>query len=159
VVIRHGKGGKRREVPIRRELVLRLQIYLDNRRAGPLFRSRQKGLGITPYLYTRQRIGQLVRQIAQAAGICNRVYPHLLRHTVATKLLSLGMDIADVQRFLGHENITTTPIYAMTRTAALRKKFDPVTDPSGQSLITAIQQGRGDCIAAFASDLLATRRT
>jgi integrase/recombinase XerD len=76
VVIRHGKGGKRREMPIRRERVQRLQIYLDNRRAGPLFRSRQKGSGMTPYLYTRQRIGQLVRQIAQAAGICNRVYPH-----------------------------------------------------------------------------------
>jgi integrase/recombinase XerD len=78
---------------------------------------------------------------------------------VATKLLNLGMDIAEVQRFLGHEDITTTQIYAMTNTAALRKKFDPVTDPSGQSLITAIQQGRGDCIAAFASVLLATRKT
>lgn len=157
LVIQHGKGGKRREVPMRRELVQLLQIHLDKRRAGPLFRSRQKGSGATQYCYTRQRIGQMVRQIAQAAGIHKRVYPHLLRHTVATKLLSLGMDIADVQRFLGHEDIATTQIYAVTSVASLRKKFDQVTDPSGQSMIAELQQARGDCIAAFASDLLATR--
>ena len=67
------------------------------------------------------------------------------------------MDITDVQRFLGHDDIATTQIYAVTSTAALRKKFDQVTDPSGQSVITTIQQVRGDQIAAFASDLLVTR--
>lgn len=157
LVIQQGKGGRRREVPMRRELVQLLQIHLESRRAGPLFRSRQRGSGATPYLYTRQRIGQLVRQIAKAAGIHKRVYPHLLRHTVATKLLSLGMDIADVQRFLGHEDVTTTQLYAVTSTAALRRKFDQVTDPCGQSVITAIQHARGDHIAEFASDLLANR--
>ena len=157
ITIRQGKGGKRREVPIRRALVKLLQLHLAGRRAGPLFRSRQQGSGTTPYLYTRQRIGQLVRQIAHAAGIHKRVYPHLLRHTVATKLLSLGMDIAEVQRFLGHDDIATTQIYAVTSVAALRRKFDQVTDPSGQALITTIQHAQGDQIAAFASDLLATR--
>ncbi|WP_366672500.1 tyrosine-type recombinase/integrase [Mesorhizobium sp.] len=43
-----------------------------------------------PYTYSRQRIGQIVRQIARKAGITKRVYPHLLRHTMATKLLWLG---------------------------------------------------------------------
>lgn len=115
VVIQEGKGGKRREVPIRRELVQLLHVHVGAKRAGPLFRSRQK-----PYVYTRQRIGQIVRGVAKQAGITKRIYPHLLRHTVATKLLNLGMDIADVQKFLGHEDISSTQIYAVTSTAALQ---------------------------------------
>lgn len=37
-----------------------------------------------------------------------------MRHTMATKLLALGMDITHAQRFLGHENTTTTRHYAET---------------------------------------------
>src|SRR5919112_5149469 len=54
IVIRRGKGGKRREVPIRRELAQLLRLHLGVRRAGPLFASRQRGSGTAPYVYTRQ---------------------------------------------------------------------------------------------------------
>ena len=90
VTIRHGKGGKRREVPIRRELAQLLRLHVGARRAGPLFASRQQGSGPAPHTLTRQRVGQIVRAVAGAAGITKRVYPHLLRHTVATRLLALG---------------------------------------------------------------------
>ena len=102
IVIPRGKGGRRREVPIRRELAQLLLLHIGARRAGPLFQSRQKGRGPTPHVYTRQRVGQIVREVAREAGVAKRVHPHLLRHTVATRLLSLGMDITDVQRFVGH---------------------------------------------------------
>lgn len=157
IVIRAGKGGKRREVPLRRELAQLLQVHIGQRRAGPLFQSRQRGTGPLPYVYTRQRIGQLVRTVARAAGIRKRVYPHLLRHTVATKLLGLGMDITEVQRFLGHDDISTTQIYARTSSAALRKKFDQVTDPHGQALIQELRHHHGERVAAFASALLVDR--
>jgi integrase/recombinase XerD len=117
VVIRHGKGGKGREVPIRRELAQLLRLHIDTRRTGPLFPSRQKGTGTTPHVLTRQRVGQVVREVARAASITKRVYPHLLRHTMATRLLALGREITDVQRFLGHENIATTRLYAETTAA------------------------------------------
>jgi integrase/recombinase XerD len=157
ITIEEGKGGKRREVPIRPELARLLVLHIGRRRAGPLFASREKGMGPRPYVYTRQRIGQLVRQVARAAGIGKRIYPHLLRHTMATRLLALGMDITDVQRFLGHDDIASTRLYAETNAATLRRKFDQVTAPGGQDLVHAIEATQGLPAAAFASDLLGKR--
>ena len=158
ITIRHGKGDKRREVPIRRELAQLLRLHIGSRRAGPLFTSRQRGSGPTPHVLTRQRVGQVVRAVAVAAGISKRVYPHLLRHTVATRLLALGMDITDLQRFLGHESISTTRLYAETTAATLRRRFDQLTDPAALTLVTSIRQQRGDDAALIAADLLARRR-
>jgi integrase/recombinase XerD len=92
VTIHRGKGGKRREVPIRRELAQLLGLHIGTRRVGPLFASRQEGHGPTPHMLTRQRVGQIVRDVARGAAITKRVYPHLLRHTVATRLLALHGD-------------------------------------------------------------------
>lgn len=158
IVVVRGKGSKRREVPIRRELAQMLRLQIGTRRAGPLFQSRERGKGPMPYTYSRQRIGQIVRQVAGKAGITKRVYPHLLRHTMATKLLWLGMDITDVQRFLGHESITTTRHYAETTAATLRRKFDQVTAPAIRSLLSGIQHHRGDDAALLAADLLSGER-
>ena len=158
IVVRRGKGGKRREVPIRRELAQLLQLHLGSRRAGPLFTSRQKGSGPMPYVLTRQRVGQIIREVARAAGITKRVYPHLLRHTMATRLLTLGMEITDVQRFLGHEDLATTRRYTETTAALLRRKFDQLTDPAAHTVIAAVQHRRGDEAAVLAAQLLVERR-
>ena len=158
IVVRRGKGGKRREVPIRRELAQLLQLHLGSRRVGPLFASRQKGSGPMPHVLTRQRVGQIVREVARAAGITKRVYPHLLRHTMATRLLTLGMEITDVQRFLGHEDLATTRRYAETTAALLRRKFDQLTDPAAHTVIAAVQHRRGDEAAVLAAQLLVERR-
>ena len=158
ITIRRGKGGKRREVPIRRDLAQLLRLHIGARRAGPLFASRQQGSGPAPYTLTRQRIGQVVRGVAGAADITKRVYPHLLRHTVATRLLALGMDITDLQRFLGHESITTTRLYAETTAATLQRRFDQLTDPAAHTLIADIRKQRGDDAALLAAELLVRRR-
>jgi len=175
VTIRDGKGGKRREVPIRRDLAQLLRLHIDARRAlrwlrhrllrrriakrrWPLFASRQQGSGPTPHVLTRQRVGQVVRGVAGAAGITKRVYPHLLRHTVATRLLALGIDITDLQRFLGHDSITTTRLHAETTAATLQRRFDALTDPAAHTLVASIRQQRGDDAALIAADLLARRR-
>jgi integrase/recombinase XerD len=143
IIIRQGNGGKRREVPIRRDLAQLLRLHIGTRRAGPLFASRQEGSGPTPHVLTRQRVGQIVRAVAVAAGISKRVYPHLLRHTVATRLLALGMDITDLQRFLSHESIATTRLYAETTAATLQRRFDQLTDPAAHAPVSGIRQKRG----------------
>ena len=156
IVIESGKGGKRREVPIRPELARLIAMHIDRRRAGPLFVSREQSK-TGNRIYTRQRIGQMVRDFARDAEIVKRIYPHLLRHTMATRLLANGMDIADIQKFLGHEDIGATRIYAETSIAMLRRKFDRIAEPAGQELLGAVRSRHGDVVGAFAADLLASR--
>lgn len=57
-------------------------------------------------------IEKRVRQLGEMSGIGRRVYPHLIRHTTATDGLFRGMPVEEVQKLLGHVNITTTMIYA-----------------------------------------------
>lgn len=158
ITVERGKGSKRREVPIRPELARLLALHIGKRKSGPLFVSRQRRADGKPPSFTRQRIGQIVRGIANDAGIHKRLYPHLLRHTMATRLLAIGMDITDVQKFLGHEDISTTRIYAETSVAMLRRKFDQVTEAEGQKLIRRIADGQGEVVGAFAADLLTAPR-
>ena len=158
IVIEDGKGGKRREVPMRPELARLVALHVGRRRSGPLFASRQKRKDGRPPAFTRQRIGQIVRQIAHGAGIFKRIYPHLLRHTMATRLLVIGMDITDVQKFIGHEDIATTRIYAETSVAMLRRKFDRVTEEAGKDLVQRISRDQGEVVGAFAADLLTEPR-
>ena len=68
------------------------------------------------------------------------------------------MDITDLQRFLGHESITTIRLYAETTAATLQRSFDRITDPAAHSLIAGIRQQRGDDAALIAAALLARRR-
>ena len=64
------------------------------------------------------------------------------------------MDITDVQKFLGHEDIATTRIYAETSVAMLRRMFDRVTEEAGKDLVRRISRNQGEAVGAFAADLL-----
>lgn len=157
VEVHEGKGGKSRIVPITRDLANLLDLHIGHRRAGPLFRSRERGRGV-PYQFSTRRVRQLVRETAAEAGIEKRVYPHLLRHTTATRLLLDGMPLHDVALFLGHESTKTTERYAAASTAALRRSFDQIMGDAGaEALVHQIRERRGDYAAAFAADLLTAR--
>ena len=157
VEIHEGKGGKSRIVPITRDLANLLSLHVSQRKAGPLFRSRQIGSGV-PYQLSTRRVRQLVKAAADGAGIEKPVYPHLLRHTTATRLLLDGMPLHDVALFLGHESTKTTERYAAASTAALRKSFDQVKGDAGaEAVVHQIQQAQGERAAAFAADVLASR--
>lgn len=68
--------------------------------------------------------GVLAKEVAERAGIEKRVYPHLLRHSVATTLLERGMPIDQIQKFLGHSKLETTQIYAESTTEMIKESYN-----------------------------------
>jgi site-specific recombinase XerD len=105
-VIVRGKGNKERILPIPDSLLSDLRLHVGQRTAGPLFLS-QAGLRWKPRDLYRLFESQLERSALTERGYT----PHALRHTVATSLHEAGVDIAVIQRLLGHVDIKTTLIY------------------------------------------------
>ena len=49
--------------------------------------------------------------------------PHRLRHTLATMLINQGMPIVSLQKFLGHQDINKTMIYARVHDNTVKEQF------------------------------------
>jgi len=64
-----------------------------------------------------------IKKIARKAGIRKRVYPHLLRHSLAINMLLHGADIYTVQQQLRHENIETTLIYVYSNAIIMNNRY------------------------------------
>ena len=80
--------------------------------------------------YSPRRVQQIVKEKAAKAKIAKRIYPHLLRHTVATFLLERGMPLEQIQKFLGHAKIETTQIYAESTTEMLKENYRKALTPA-----------------------------
>jgi integrase/recombinase XerD len=125
-----GKGDKERIVPVGRPAIRRLTTYLQQIR--PLLDKTQRGttlfLSVNGHPLTRARVWQVVKEAARRAGIEKNVYPHMLRHSFATHLLSNGADLRVIQEMLGHADISTTQIYTHVNQAQLKsihRRFHP----------------------------------
>ena len=67
--------------------------------------------GQTELKYTARSVGEVVKQLAEKAGIKKRVYTHLIRHCTFTHMVEAGTDINLIQKVAGHSNVKTTNIY------------------------------------------------
>ncbi len=108
-----GKGSKQRLVPIGRNVIGAVSVYLHQVRPElDRGRSRDRVL-LNARGSPLSRVGAwgIVRRCARAAGIRKRVTTHTLRHSFATHLLEGGADLRAVQEMLGHADLSTTQIY------------------------------------------------
>jgi len=109
-----GKGNKERLVPIGKEALKYLKIYLEEVRvhisvkensSSHVFLNRNGGK------ISRVMIFILIKALAAKIGLKKSISPHTFRHSFATHLIEGGADLRAVQEMLGHESITTTEIY------------------------------------------------
>ena len=109
-----GKGNKERLVPIGKEALKYVRIYVDEVRVHIAI---QKGFENYVFLNRRGKnlsrvmVFTIIKNLAKDIGLKKSVSPHTFRHSFATHLLEGGADLRAVQEMLGHESITTTEIY------------------------------------------------
>jgi integrase/recombinase XerD len=102
-----GKGDKEREVPVPPLTFKRLKHYAEH--GGPkdcefIFCGKRRRHNGQVEPLTQSGVDQLVRNLATRAGM-RHVYPHLLRHSYATHMLSKNMNPVLLQKILGHSSL------------------------------------------------------
>ncbi|MDM8335726.1 tyrosine-type recombinase/integrase [Wolbachia pipientis] len=126
-VIIKGKSGKERQILFNQQALQSLRNYLsvrDNlisngKGSSWLFPGSKLSKPIT-----RQRIGQLIKELARKCSIDeNKISPHVIRHSFATHLLDSGASIVLIQKVLGHTNLSTTQIYTHIANKKLKDKL------------------------------------
>jgi len=112
ILVRHGKGGKRREVGMDPWAWDQLASWLRLRTTLPVGALLCIVHGPTrgrPWSAPAAR--EQVRRIAGRAGVRRRFAPHQLRHAHAVEMAREGVPLVVIQRQLGHANLGVTSVY------------------------------------------------
>ena len=122
----HGKGDKRRTVPVGRGALQALQQWLavrDQVAAQPQA-AQALFIGRRGTRLTAQSVWQRLKRRSLLAGLATPVHPHMLRHSFASHVLQSSGDLRAVQELLGHANIGTTQVYTRLDFQHLAKAYD-----------------------------------
>jgi integrase/recombinase XerC len=106
-----GKGSKDRLIPVGRKARDAMQDWLQARAVIANPEETALFVGVRGRRISPRTVESRVKHWARIAGIPQRVYPHLFRHSFATHLLESSQDLRGVQELLGHADISTTQIY------------------------------------------------
>ena len=107
VIVREGKGTKRREIPLN---VKARNAILDYLLARPDVDSDYLLLGQRNEAIKSKTVQRSVSRFSGPIGL-KEITPHTLRHTFAKSLIDSGVSLDKVATLLGHSNLNTTRIY------------------------------------------------
>lgn len=119
--IQKGKGNKDRHVMLPQNLLSLLEKYYHEYKPKEYVLNGQNSLQ-----YSDRSVLQVVKQLAEKAGISKRVYTHLMRHCSFTHLCESGTDINLIQKLAGHSNVKTTMIYTHISDSLISKINSPI---------------------------------
>lgn len=109
-----GKGNKERIIPLsknaKQEIKQYMKVYRDYLDIQEEYKDilflNKRGTSLS-----RVMVFNIIKHLADRAGIKKSISPHTFRHSFASHLVSNGADLRAVQDMLGHESILTTEIY------------------------------------------------
>lgn len=117
------KGNKDRQVMLTPSIIPLLEKYWNEYKSKEYVLNGWKN----ELQYSDRSVGEVIKQLADKAGINKRVYTHLIRHCSFTHLVEAGCDINLVQRLAGHSSIKTTNLYLHTSHTLISKIQSPLS--------------------------------
>lgn len=121
LLVRFGKGGKQRQLPVGSKAIAAIQAWLACRpdvESKALFISKQ-GKRLSP-----RSVQLRLQRWCEKLKLPEKIHPHMLRHSFASHMLESSQDIRAVQELLGHSDIGTTQIYTHLDFQHLAKVYD-----------------------------------
>jgi integrase/recombinase XerC len=123
-----GKGSKMRIVPVGRQAVTAIGLWLKERAAllaaVPAVHCDAVFIGRHGRALSVRQIQLRIAAWARRRGLPMHVHPHMFRHSFATHLLESSRDLRGVQELLGHADISTTQIYTHVDFQHLASVYD-----------------------------------
>jgi integrase/recombinase XerD len=131
LLVRQGKGGTDRVVPIGERAVKWTEKYLTDVRPNLLPHPEETALFLTQHgdRFAPHNLGNLVKKKIIEAGIEVDGACHVFRHSMATLMLENGADIRYIQEILGHAKLETTQVYTRVSIEKL-KEIHTATHPA-----------------------------
>ncbi|MCX8087673.1 MAG: tyrosine-type recombinase/integrase [Meiothermus ruber] len=134
LVVRAGKGGKQRSVPLSKALVQEIEGWLRLRLAYVAAGERSLlinlgGRKANGRAMTDKSLRKILNRHYRDLGFPERYYgAHMLRHTAGTRFYKLSRDLHATARILGHANVNTSAIYAKMDLEGLFGVVDKLDD-------------------------------
>ncbi len=130
-IIHLHNGKKERIIPLYPGAVKSIADYLVNVRPAIVLDEAEDRLftNMTGTNMTRQGFWKIIKHYAEMAGIKKDITPHTLRHSFAAHLLENGAKLSDIKEMLGHNDISSTQIYAQlmkSKYTSAYAKFHPL---------------------------------
>ena len=126
-----GKGNRERVVPVGEKAMAALDRWLAQGQAAPgeaEDRRRDFSRRTWPSADHGARLANRAGDGEAGRALQKKIWPHLLRHSFATHLLSHGADLRAIQEMLGHASLATTQVYTHVDQARLKqihRQFHP----------------------------------
>lgn len=124
--IRNGKGNKDRTAPICPQTKRYIDAHLED----------LQGRGYSgPWLFPRFDLSgpilpgtlrKFLFRMGRNLGL-EKLYPRMLRHSFAARMLEAGAELYEVKEWMGHEDIRTTMIYTHPTQTHLRRRYRELT--------------------------------